>query len=329
MRRARKIPAVLAFLAISILSPAFAQDEAFDANPVDPDAAESAPVDPAAAWDSCLVLDMRPNDLLITLEKYGTAFGKPAIEWTRKDYDQLLKLATACSGVLLPNGITIDGAQWRKVVDNALRKVFTVAAQHQEVMRRSKAFRTDDIVLPDCGKLAIYKPPARELHDNSAEIFGVPLYGMTRADLDAAIAHMNNCMGFLPKNGQVAFGVPPALAQRVVYAMMDQALIIEARHEEWKTWDKRPTDIQVEFEGYSVPPTFLLEETKALVRRYNRAAAMASGLTLDAVYNLVSITEGMLDDNELRDVDRAYTEAIKKAVADRIFKQTGEAAEAP
>lgn len=285
-----------------------------------------APIEPESddSWNACMALDVEPRDTYNALAQYSVVFGKPAIEWKQKDYDQLMDLAVACNGVTLPDGRVVDASDWRDQIEKGLRDVYTVAALHQQIMERARNLSPDDIRLPDCGVLATYDLPDKDLHDNSGDIFGIPFYGMSRNDLDAAIAHINNCMAFLPQYGFVAFKVPPGYSQKVVYGMMDRALTIEAYHEEWKTWaEKRPTDIVVEFEGYVIPPSFLTEEGKSLVRRYNRAKARTAGLTLDAVYNLISITEGMLDEPSLTDIDRTYAAAIKAAVSDQIFEQTG------
>jgi len=286
-----------------------------------PASAQSETFEGSSNWDACLPLLVSPNTIYQSLSKYETVFGKPAIEWRKKDYDQLISLATACDGVGDGVGTTISAHDWVEMVGKALKNVYTKAAMHQQIMDWAKAMKVDDIHLPDCGTLVQYTPPGKNLQDNSENIFGVPLYGMTPNDLMMAIKHMNNCMAFLPNNGLSPFGVSTAQVNTSVNAMIDRALLIQIRNREWNSsaWSGRsPTDFILEFHGYEVPPTLLTDEGKALVRRYNNANR-SNGMTLDATYNLMAFTSALLE-NDPPDIDRAYAEAIKEKLNDGIFR---------
>ena len=276
-------------------------------------------------WSACLPLQIGPEEVKDGLQSYDVVFGKRAIEWEKADYDQLIALVTACNGVGFEDGTMVSGPDWMKMIGGVMKTVYATSAIHQQIMEWAAAMPVDAIRLPECGDLAKYVPPGRDLKDNSAEIFGVPLYGMTDNDLTYAIEHINNCMAFLPDEGLDAFGISRTIVSRTVTPMMDRALLVQIRTREYGTtaWPPRfESDIVVEFDGYEVPPSFLTDEGIALVKRYNRAASRPRGMTLDAVYNIMAFSSQLLD-NFPPDIDRAYAEAIQEKLSDNIFQTTG------
>src|SRR5690606_38083360 len=104
--------------------------------------------------------------------------------------------------------------------------------------------------------------------------------------------------------------------------IMDRALIIQAKRQEWTFWPNRlDSDVTVQIDGANIPPTFTSERTKKLIRRFNKAATFPGGFSLDTVQALISQADTVIEEDRSL-ADKAYAEEIKLRVQADIFART-------
>lgn len=285
-------------------------------------AQDTVPAEPVDPWAACVDVAVDPYEVANRLTNFEDVFGKNAIEWGPDDYEQLLDLAFACNGAAATDGFVVKADDWHEAIEDAKEEVYPVAGVHQEIMRLARALGSDGVKLPICQAFLAYKHDDKEMTDNSAALFGLSLMTLTDADIERVIAHTNNCLAFLPEFALRHLGTTQKRATLTLYAVMDRALYIKGRREDWKFWkDKKTTDVLVKIDGTLILPTFTSPKTKQLITRYNRAASFPGGLSLETISALISISDDILDESKSV-YDVAYATEVKRLVQKGIFDRT-------
>lgn len=288
-----------------------------------PSTAQDAPVvvgQPDLA--ACAAVAMDPVDIGNKLLAFEDAFGKNALNWHDEDYEQLFALVEACDQVQI-DGRVVTAAVWRSIIDNARVKIYPLAETHRQVMERAARPGSNDIPMPDCINLAKFTREADISVDSAAEIFGKPFLAFTDDELRHVIDHSNQCLAFLPEFMLMKFGAPPDVTTKILYEMMDRALLIQAHREDWKYWQGRAaTDVKIAIDGVEIIPTLASLEAQRLVKRYNQAAKFPGGLSTQTISLLISLSDKVLEDEASGEIDKAFASEVKGLVQKDIFERT-------
>ncbi len=256
----------------------------------------------------------------LNLLQFKTVFGKPAIRWDEKDYQQVINLARACHGYS-KQGTLVDGNNWRAMIEAARDKVLPVAERSIQVEEYAAGLAKDAIKFPQCSQLLEFEIDPVSMKDSSAEMFGQSFMLMSDKDLNASVQYVNECLLFLPDYAQAVKGWREAQGKEHLHKIMDKPLIILKRRQEWRDWEKRPSDLLVQDEfGAVIPPTMTSKTTREMILRYNKAAALIRRFTPETISILVKLADDVTMESK-NAYDIAYAEAVRRRVQDEIFRR--------
>lgn len=314
----RPAVAAMAFLGLTAWSagpgPAQPSAEVVATHPSIPflaDGAQPAPgaCAPIAADDGWAV-----RDRLVSL---GTVYGKPAMDWAEADYRGLIALARACHHVTV-DGRLIDGVNWAQMISFAYERVTPVADLARQVDAYGVALGSDGIRLPRCPALLDFEADAYSQRDASARLFGVDFLAQTDDDLNRVVLYANQCLTYLPDYGRMARSLIPGRVSDVLGRVMDRALYVVKRRQDWAEWDRRDTDVVMRVDGIVVPPTMTSPKARDMIERYDRAATSGRKLTSDTVVALVRMSDDVIEAND-NAFDILYADEIRRVIHKQIF----------
>lgn len=254
------------------------------------------------------------------LEAFETVFGKKAINWTSTDYDKVIALATACQGVRVGNGMVVHAPDWIASVNQARKQVLEISQIAQAVDDYARSLKPEQIKFPFCDKILDFTVDAYTQADNSAAIFGLSLMRMGDGDLDRVVKFTNYCITYLPAYATSARGWLKERTMDAVYKLMDRALLMQKRREEWAAMQRRPSDLVINVDGVDVPPVYASLPAREMVMRFNRATALQRRFTPETVSVLVKMSDEVLTKNASA-YDKLYAEAVKQRLQDEIFRR--------
>lgn len=290
-------------------------------------AQDQGPARPGSQWSSeeyekaCSpLLKTSAGDTRLQLLQFKAVFGKPAVRWTEKDYQQVIELARACHGYS-KQGAMVDGNNWRAMIEGARDKVLPVAERSIQVDEFAASLPKDAIKFPQCSQLLDFEIDPVSMKDSSAEMFGQSFMLMSDKDLNASVQYVNECLLFVPDYAQAVKGWREAQGKEHLNKIMDKPLLIMKRRLEWRDWEKRPSDLIVQDEsGAVIPPTMTSRTTREMILRYNKASALIRRFTPETISILVKFADDVTMESK-NAYDIAYAEAVRRRVQDEIFRR--------
>lgn len=250
---------------------------------------------------------------------FERVFGKKALSWTNADFDKVIVLARACHGIR--KGETfIDGNNWTSMINAARERVLPISHIAKQVDDFGKGLGVQEITLPPCWAFLDYAYDAYAQTDSSPSYFGKSFMAMNDEDLNKSILYVNQCLAFLPDYALSSRGARVADTTRLLNQIMDRALIIQKRRQEYAAAPRGEFDLLVEIDGVKIYPTFTGPETREMLIRYNKAANQRRRFTPETVSVLVRLTDKVMERNASA-YDKAYAEAVKAKVEEEIFRR--------
>lgn len=250
---------------------------------------------------------------------FERVFGKRALTWTNEDFDKVITLARACHGIR--KGETfIDGNNWTSMINAARERVLPISHIAKQVDDFGKKLGVREITLPPCWSFLEYSYDAYAQSDSSASYFGKSFMAMNDEDLEKSILYVNQCLAFLPDYALSSRGIRVADTTRLLNQIMDRALIIQKRRQDYANSPKGEEDLVIDIEGVRIYPTFTAPETREMLLRYNKAANQKRRFTPETVGVLVRLSDRVLEKNSSA-YDKAYAEAVKAKVQEEIFRR--------
>lgn len=259
------------------------------------------------------------TSVALRLQAFETVYGKRAINWTQEDFDRVIGLAYSCQGFVIKGGNPVHAPDWVLSINQARQKVTEMAALVKAVEEYGRNLKPEAIRLPFCGKVLDYALDDFQQADNSREIFGQDVMEMSDGDLDRVVKYVNYCIAYLPEYANSTRGWLPDNTLKAIYRIMDRALLVQKRRQEWVGWQKRPTDLVVEVNGVRVPPTMTTADTREMVVRFNRATALQRRFTPETVATLLRLTDEVMV-KPTTVYDKLYAEAVKQRLQSEIFR---------
>ncbi len=279
-----------------------------------------APMDGRVDANACAPLSLEEGwvvrDKLIA---FSVVYGKPALDWTEDDYRNLVNLAKACHNVVIGR-TTIDGNNWATMLGAAYDVVMPVALMARQVETYAVALGSDGLRLPRCPAMLDFHTDPYTLADNSQDIFGTSFMAATDDDLNRVVLYANQCLTYLPEYARLAKQWRASDGEELLGRLMDRALFVIKRRQDWADWNRRDTDVLVRVDGLVVPPTMTSRKAREMIERYDRAAAPGRRFTSETVSVLVRMVDEVMEVNATQ-YDMLYAEAIQKRVQDQIFNK--------
>ncbi len=276
------------------------------------DGAVPASCAPIAAEDGWAV-----KDRLLGMQ---VVYGKPAIDWGEADYRGIIALARACNRAIV-DGKTIDGDSWANMIVGAYDRVSPVAGLARQVESFRAALGSDGVRLPRCPALLDFEVDTYAQRDDSARLFGTDFLAQTDDDLNRVVLYANQCLTYLPDYAFMARSWQPDRARDMLGRVMDRALLVVKRRQDWAEWDRRDTDLVLRLDGLVVPPTMTSPRAREMIERYDRAAAAGRKFTSDSVVALVRLSDDVLEAN-VNALDVLYAEEVRRTIHRQIFGGT-------
>ncbi len=253
------------------------------------------------------------------LQAFETVYGKRAINWTQEDFDRVVALAYSCQGFVAKGGNTVHAPDWAQSISQARQKVTEMAALVKAVEEYGRNLKPDAVRMPFCGKVLDYTLDDFQQADNSRDLFGQDVLEMSDGDLDKVVRYVNYCIAYLPEYANSTRGWLPENTLKAIYRIMDRALLVQKRRQEYVGWQKRPTDLVVQVNGVPVPPTMTTSDTREMILRFNRATALQKRFTPETVATLLKLTDEVMV-KPATVYDRLYAEAVKQRLQTEIFR---------
>jgi len=286
--------------------------------------AQDAPA--PSRFETCLpLLREKAGDVRAKMDLMVPVFGKRSHLWTREDYAKVADLARYCDGVQARDGRSVDARDWQDMLAGAaahLQRLNELAAQ---VEGFAKTLRPEQITLPPCQALVDYSQSEDGGEDSSAEVFGRSFLAMSDHDLDVSVRYVNQCLVFLPKFSFNVKSWGEGDTKAHVNRIIDAALLVLKRRQDWAQWERKDTDIVVMHDGGVVPPTMTIPLTRELIVRYNKAAALKRRFTPETISVLMRNAEEILEQygnaSTVTIFDKLYAEEVKRRVQEDIFRR--------
>ena len=250
---------------------------------------------------------------------FERVFGKKALSWTNEDYDKVITLARACHGIKVGETF-IDGNNWVAMINAARERVLPISQIAKQVEEFGHTLGVKAIVLPPCWSFLDYRYDAYEQSDSSESFFGVSFMAMSDEDLAKSVLYVNQCLAYLPDYALSSRGMRIADTTRILNQIMDRALIIQKRRQDYAASSPGPDDLVIEIGGVRILPTFTAPETREMLLRYNKAASQRRRFTPETLSMLVRLSDKVLERNGSA-YDKAYAEAVKAKVQEEIFRR--------
>jgi len=275
------------------------------------------------AWshEACKVIyPDKAFDFRNRMFSFQPVYGKKSIDWTDKDYADLAALVAACSGVTFGEGEPFNAKPWPGMINVARSRILPVAEVARVVAVRAARMQPDAIRLPACDEFLQFKVDTYQVSDTSAALFGQSFLAMGMADLDRAVSYTNLCLAYLPEHAQIAGGWRKEVARDLLYRIMDRALIVQKRRQEWEAQPRYDTDLVLERDGVVLPTTMLSPDAREMIARFNRSSALRRPFSPEAIGQLLRMAEDVMRDDRSA-LDKLYAVAVKNRCQQEIFRK--------
>jgi hypothetical protein len=302
------------------------------APPPAPDAAQAAlptvlPPSPQAPkpaeWslEACKVIYKdKAVDLKNRMFSFQPVYGKKAINWTEKDYVDLLALAAACNGVIVGGGDRFDAKAWPGTVNMVRQRMLPVSQVAKVIAERTSRIKPEAIRVPSCEDFLQFSFDAYETADSSERVFGQSFLAMSLADLERSVSYTNLCLAYLPDYAQIAAGMRKEVTRDLLNRVMDRALIVQKRRLEWEALPRYDTDLVLDREGIVIPTTMLSPDAREMVARFNRSSALRRPFSPEAIGLLLRMADDVLRDDRSA-FDKLYANAVRARCQQEIFRK--------